>query len=135
MAPAVARAKAVLNVLVVDDSPSVRRVLTGLVERCGWTATVARDGLEALELLQQAGSRPDVVLSDIEMPRMDGYELLSTVRSLPGLTALPVVMITSRSAEKHRKRAMDLGASAYVAKPYQEESLVELIRRLTAQRG
>ncbi len=134
-APAVTRAKTVLNVLVVDDSPSVRRVLTGLVERCGWTATVARDGLEALELLQQAGNRPDVVLSDIEMPRMDGYELLSTVRSLPGLTALPVVMITSRSAEKHRKRAMDLGASAYVAKPYQEDSLVELIRRLTAQRG
>ncbi len=135
VAPAVARAKTVLDVLVVDDSPSVRRVLTGLVERCGWTATVARDGLEALELLQQAGPRPDVVLSDIEMPRMDGYELLSTVRSLPGLTALPVVVITSRSAEKHRKRAMDLGASAYVAKPYQEESLVELIRRLTAQRA
>jgi chemosensory pili system protein ChpA (sensor histidine kinase/response regulator) len=121
-------------VLVVDDSPSVRRVLTGLVERCGWTAVTAKDGLEALEILQRGQISPDIVLSDIEMPRMDGYELLGTIRSLPTGKRLPVVMITSRSADKHRTRAMDLGASAYVTKPYQDESLIELITQLTPHR-
>ena len=123
-------AKAALTVLVVDDSPSVRRVLTTLVERNGWTAVTAKDGLEALETLQRGQVRPDVVLTDIEMPRMDGYELLSTVRAQPTSRDLPVVMITSRSAEKHRKRALSLGASGYVTKPYQDEALTTLIRQL-----
>ena len=127
---AAAPARRALTVLVVDDSPSVRRVLTNLVERNGWTAAVAKDGLEAVELLQRGDARPDVVLSDIEMPRMDGYELLGTIRSQPELRGLPVVMITSRSGDKHRQRAVDLGASAYVTKPYLDASLVELIGHL-----
>ncbi len=133
-APAAAKLKSRLTVLVVDDSPSVRRVLTTLVERNGWAAVSAKDGLEALEILQRGQVHPDVVLSDIEMPRMDGYELLGTVRSQSATRGLPVVMITSRSADKHRKRAMELGAAAYVTKPYQDESLTELIRQLTAAR-
>ena len=124
------RPRNALNVLIVDDSPSVRRVLTSLVERNGWTATVAKDGIEAVEALQRGAARPDVVLSDVEMPRMDGYDLLGTIRGLPAFAALPVVMITSRAAEKHRRKAMELGASAYVTKPYQDEALVAVIRQL-----
>jgi chemosensory pili system protein ChpA (sensor histidine kinase/response regulator) len=128
-----ARAKG-RTVLLVDDSPSVRRVLTTLAERNGWTAVSAKDGLEALEILQGGRVQPDAMLTDVEMPRMDGYELLATVRGLPATKSLPVVVITSRSADKHRQRAMDLGASAYVTKPYQEDALVELVNQLTARR-
>lgn len=119
-----------VSVLIVDDSPSVRRVLTRLVERNGWTAITAKDGADALEILRR-GPLPDVVLSDLEMPRMDGYELLGSVRSTAGLSALPVVVITSRATDKHRKKAMDLGASAYLVKPYQDDSLVDVVRQLT----
>ena len=120
--------------LVVDDSPSVRRVLTRLVERCGWAATTAKDGADALELLRR-GPLPDVVLSDLEMPRMDGYELLGSIRGTAGMAALPVVVITSRATDKHRRKAMDLGASAYLLKPYQDDSLADVIRQLTRVRA
>lgn len=123
-----------LAVLIVDDSPSVRRVLTGLAQRAGWHATTAKDGMEALETLQRTAVQPDVVLTDVEMPRMDGYELLATLRGQPSTRELPVVVITSRAADKHRKKAMDLGASAYLVKPYQDDSLVEVVRRLTRSR-
>ncbi len=128
--PAPARRKAETSVLLVDDSPSVRRVLMGLMERNGWKSITAKDGVEALELLQR-GPVPDIILSDIEMPRMDGYELLGSIRGQATLSRLPVVMITSRSAEKHRQKAMELGASAYLTKPYQDESLLEVIQQLT----
>ena len=77
---------------------------------------------------------PDVILSDIEMPRMDGYELLATVRRHPEFGRLPVVMITSRAGEKHRAKAAELGASAYLVKPYRDGELLELIGRLTGGR-
>lgn len=123
-----------VSVLIVDDSPSVRRVLTNLAQRAGWTATTAKDGMEALELLQRGAAHPDVVLTDVEMPRMDGYELLATLRGQAATHHLPVVVITSRAADKHRKKAMDLGASAYVVKPYQDDTLIEIIRRITRTR-
>lgn len=125
------RARTATTVLVVDDSPSVRRVLTTLAERQGWKPIAAKDGIEALEILQRGQALPDIVLSDVEMPRMDGFELLGSIRGQASLARLPVVMITSRAAEKHRRKAMDLGASAYVTKPYQDESLVDVIRHLT----
>lgn len=129
--PAASRLRTATTVLLVDDSPSVRRVLTNLVERQGWKAIAAKDGIEALEILQRGQALPDIVLSDIEMPRMDGYELLGSIRNQAPLRRLPVVVITSRAAEKHRRKAMDLGASAYVTKPYQDESLIDVIRQLT----
>jgi chemosensory pili system protein ChpA (sensor histidine kinase/response regulator) len=127
------RSRAGITALIVDDSPSVRRVLTMLVERQGWTAITAKDGLDALETLQAGRVVPSVILSDVEMPRMDGYELLGTVRSQMVTRHIPMVMITSRSADKHRARAMELGANAYVTKPYQDESLLDLIRTLCAR--
>jgi chemosensory pili system protein ChpA (sensor histidine kinase/response regulator) len=129
-----ARQRKQLSVMVVDDSPSVRRVLTTLIERNGWSVITAKDGLDAVEILNRGQTPPDIVLSDIEMPRMDGYELLSSIRNQPATRKVPVVMITSRSADKHRNRAVELGASAYVTKPYRDESLTELIRQLAVAR-
>lgn len=115
-------------VLVVDDSLTVRRASQRLLERHGYEVALARDGIEALALLRER--RPSAVLLDIEMPRMDGFELLAAVRDAPQLRTLPVVMITSRIADRHRQRAQQLGASAYMGKPFREEELVSLLAGL-----
>jgi chemosensory pili system protein ChpA (sensor histidine kinase/response regulator) len=86
--------------------------------------------LEALELLHQLPKTPDLILLDVEMPRMDGYQLLSNLRAQKAHRHLPVIMVTSRAGEKHRKKALDLGASGYMVKPYQEEALLKVIRHL-----
>jgi chemosensory pili system protein ChpA (sensor histidine kinase/response regulator) len=113
-------------VLVVDDSLTVRRVTKRLLEREGWRVALAKDGLDALEVL--GGERPVLVLSDIEMPRMDGFDLLRNIRADAHLDDLPVIMITSRIAQKHREHAMQLGANHYLGKPYAEEELLTLVR-------
>ncbi len=117
------------TIMVVDDSPSVRRVNSNLVKSMGWEPVQAKDGLDALEKLQ-AGENPDLIMLDIEMPRMDGYQLLSSLRALPAYRHLPVVMISSRSSEKHRQKAFDLGATEYLVKPYQEDQVINLINHL-----
>jgi len=122
-----------LSIMIVDDSPSVRRVSTNLVKSAGWTPLQAKDGLEALELLHHSDSLPDLMLLDIEMPRMDGYELLSTLRSQAEYRNLPVVIVTSRASDKHRQKAFAAGATEYLVKPYQDEMLVSLIRRLVRE--
>jgi chemosensory pili system protein ChpA (sensor histidine kinase/response regulator) len=135
-APTVAPARAArraLTVLVVDDSPSVRRVVTNLIKSAGWTAVAAKDGLDALEQLHRATAAPDLVLLDVEMPRMDGYELLTTLKREGPYQHIPVVMVTSRAGEKHRRKALDLGASAYVVKPYQDAELLQIIRTLVRE--
>ncbi|MGM9488925.1 Hpt domain-containing protein [Ideonella sp. YS5] len=113
-------------VLVVDDSLTVRRVTQRLLQREGYRVTLARDGLDALEKL--ADERPVVMLSDIEMPRMDGFDLVRNVRSDTRLHDLPVIMITSRIAQKHREHAQELGVDHYLGKPYDEEALLALVR-------
>ncbi|HEU0028591.1 MAG TPA: Hpt domain-containing protein [Ktedonobacterales bacterium] len=115
-------------VLVVDDSPSVRTVVTGMLKANGWETQSARDGIEALDIIGR--KRPAAVLLDIEMPRMDGYELMATLRSDPQYRSLPLVVLTSRAADKHRLRAQQLGANAYVVKPYKDQSLLETIAGL-----
>jgi chemotaxis protein histidine kinase CheA/ActR/RegA family two-component response regulator len=112
-------------VLVVDDSLTVRRASQRLLERHGYAVALARDGIEAFEYVQQQS--PVAVLLDIEMPRMDGFELLAVLRDDVRFRALPVVMITSRIAERHRERAMALGATAYMGKPYDEDALLALL--------
>jgi chemosensory pili system protein ChpA (sensor histidine kinase/response regulator) len=114
-------------VMVVDDSVTVRRVTQRLLVREGYRVVTAKDGLEALERLAQ--ERPVVLLSDIEMPRMDGFDLLRNVRATPALQGLPVVMITSRTAQKHRDYATELGADHYLGKPYAEDELLRLVTR------
>jgi chemosensory pili system protein ChpA (sensor histidine kinase/response regulator) len=112
-------------VLVVDDSLTVRRVTQRLLVREGYRVTVAKDGLEGLEKL--AEELPSVVLTDIEMPRMDGFDLVRNMRMDARLTKLPVVMITSRIAQKHRDYAAELGVDHYLGKPYVEEDLLALV--------
>ncbi|PTT23780.1 hybrid sensor histidine kinase/response regulator [Acidovorax sp. HMWF029] len=113
-------------VLVVDDSITVRRVTQRLLQREGYRVALAADGLQALERLQE--ERPTVVLSDIEMPRMDGFDLARNIRADGALRDLPIIMITSRIAEKHREHAMELGVNHYLGKPYSDEELLSLIQ-------
>ena len=112
--------------LVVDDSITVRRVTQRLLLREGYRVALAADGLQALERLQE--ERPTVVLSDIEMPRMDGFDLARNIRADATLRDLPIVMITSRIAQKHRDHAIELGVNHYLGKPYSDEELLSLVR-------
>lgn len=116
-------------VMVVDDSITVRRVTERLLQRLGYRVVSAADGLQALSLLRDDYSKdlPCVVLADIEMPRMDGFDLLRSIRSDENLKPLPVIMITSRLAEKHKELAFSLGVNHYLGKPYSEEELSLLI--------
>ena len=114
-------------VMVVDDSITVRRVTQRLLVREGYRVVLAKDGLDALEKL--AAEAPAVLLSDIEMPRMDGFDLVRNVRADPRLAGLPVIMITSRIAAKHREHATALGVDHYLGKPYPEDELLALVAR------
>ena len=114
-------------IMVVDDSLTVRRITQRLLVREGYRVVTAKDGLDALERL--AEERPVVLLSDIEMPRMDGFDLVRNVRADPKLRGLPVIMITSRIAQKHRDYASELGVDHYLGKPYSEEELLSLVAR------
>jgi len=114
-----------LLVLVVDDSVTVRKVTSRLLERNGMNVLTAKDGIDALAVLEE--HTPDLMLLDIEMPRMDGFEVAIQVRNDPRLMRLPIIMITSRTGQKHRDRAMAIGVNDYLGKPYQESVLLESI--------
>jgi chemosensory pili system protein ChpA (sensor histidine kinase/response regulator) len=118
--------------MVVDDSITVRRVTQRLLERNGMRVITARDGMDAVALLQD--NVPDVILLDIEMPRMDGYEVAAHVRNDPRLKDVPIIMVTSRVGEKHRARAIELGVDDYLGKPYQEAQLLDAIAPLVERR-
>lgn len=117
-------------ILVVDDSLTVRRVTQRMLVREGYRVALAKDGMDALERLVE--ELPQVVLTDIEMPRMDGFDLVRNIRGDTRLRNLPVIMITSRIAQKHRDYATELGVDHYLGKPYSEEDLLALIGHYTA---
>jgi chemosensory pili system protein ChpA (sensor histidine kinase/response regulator) len=117
-----------LVVMVVDDSLTVRKVTQRLLEREGYRVMLAKDGVDALEQLQQ--TLPDLMLVDIEMPRMDGFDLTRNIRAHQGTQAIPIIMITSRTADKHRNLARELGVNAYFGKPFQEDALQAEISKL-----
>ncbi len=122
----VKREKRYKTVLVVDDSLTVRKVTSMILKRHGMNVLLAKNGLEAVEILKN--TRPDVVLLDIEMPKMDGFEVASFIRTHDGsLKDLPIIMITSRVGEKHRTRAAEIGVNQYMCKPFQEQNLLEAI--------
>lgn len=114
-----------LLVMVVDDSVTVRKVTSRLLERHGMSVLTAKDGVDAMLLLEE--HMPDVMLLDIEMPRMDGFEVATQVRNDERLQHLPIIMITSRTGQKHRDRAMAIGVNDYLGKPYQESVLLASI--------
>ncbi len=116
------------TVMVVDDSITVRKVTTRLLERHDMNVISAKDGVDAVSKLQD--HIPDIMLLDIEMPRMDGFELATHIRNEPRLRNIPIIMITSRTGDKHRQRAMQIGVNRYLGKPFQESDLLENINEL-----
>lgn len=121
-----------LQVMIVDDSPSVRHITSKLIKNAGWDVVLAKDGQEALDLLLDAEKLPNVILSDVEMPRLDGYELLTAIRNSEKFGHLPVIMITSRASHKHQQKAVELGVSEYLTKPFDDAVLIERIKELTS---
>jgi chemosensory pili system protein ChpA (sensor histidine kinase/response regulator) len=117
------------TVMIVDDSITVRRVTARLLERHDFRVITAKDGVDALQVLQD--EHPDIMLLDIEMPRMDGFEVAQHVRGDPRLQKLPIIMITSRTGDKHRQRGMEIGVNRFLGKPYQDAELLDNIRELT----
>ena len=121
------------TVLVIDDSVTVRQMLTFTLQSAGYRVLHAQDGLDAIAQLEQ---HPDIhlITCDVEMPRLNGFEFLMRYRQEPTLVQVPVVMLTSRSNEKHQQLAMQLGASAYLTKPYVEQVLLEKAAELIAKK-
>jgi chemosensory pili system protein ChpA (sensor histidine kinase/response regulator) len=117
--------------MVVDDSLTVRKVTQKLLIREGWEVVLAKDGIDALEQLQTI--RPAIMLVDIEMPRMDGFDLTRNVRSDSLLSHIPIIMITSRIADKHREYALSLGVTVYMGKPYHDEALLAAMEHLLVE--
>ena len=120
--------KAQVTVLVADDSVYIRQSLRQTFERIGYRVIEARDGMEALEFLT-SDQTPDVLMLDIEMPNLNGYDLLNILHSQPGLSECKAILLTSRSSEKHRQRAMELGAYAFLGKPCTEDVLLATVQR------
>jgi chemosensory pili system protein ChpA (sensor histidine kinase/response regulator) len=114
------------EILVVDDSVSVRTVVSKLMENQGWRTRTAKDGVDALEQVRE--KLPDLIVLDIEMPRMNGFEFLSSFRSLPDCENIPVLMLSSRTSTKHRDKAMELGASGFIVKPYKNNEFVQAVK-------
>ena len=115
-------------IMVVDDSITMRKVTGRVLGRQGFEVVSAKDGIDALEQLEERV--PDLMLLDIEMPRMDGYELAAEMKRNVRLRQIPIMMITSRTGDKHRQRAFDLGVNRYLGKPYQESDLLRSVNEL-----
>ena len=115
-------------IMIVDDSVTVRKVTTRLLERNGYDVVTAKDGIDAIEQLENV--KPSLMLLDIEMPRMDGFEVTNLVRHHEVHQELPIIMITSRTGEKHRERAFSLGVNQYMGKPFQEAELLANIESI-----
>jgi chemosensory pili system protein ChpA (sensor histidine kinase/response regulator) len=117
------------SVLIVDDSPSVRHTTMKIVKSAGWDAIAAKDGVEAIEMLESS-DLPNIILTDVEMPRMDGYEFVSAIQNSEVLREIPIVFITSRVNEKHRRTAAELGITEYITKPFVGAELIKTMERL-----
>jgi chemosensory pili system protein ChpA (sensor histidine kinase/response regulator) len=120
-----------IKAMVIDDSITMRKVTCRFLERHNISATAAKDGVEAIAKLEELV--PDLVILDIEMPRMDGFEVAAHIRNQSHLKQVPIIMVTSRGGEKHRQRAAKLGVNAYLTKPYQEEEILKAIRDLLGE--
>lgn len=123
-------APVVASILIVDDSPSVRHMTSKVIKGAGWQVVTAKDGLDAMEQLKSAETLPAVILSDIEMPRMNGYEFVAALQEYENLAKIPVIMITSRNADKHRDKAFETGIAEYLTKPYEDRELIAKVKEL-----
>ncbi len=120
-------------IMVVDDSVTVRKVTTRFLERQGYDVITAKDGIDALQVLET--ETPDLMLLDIEMPRMDGFEVAKNMRSTKRCKEIPIIMITSRTGDKHRQHAFSIGVNEYVGKPFQEDALIKIMDNLLGQKS
>jgi chemotaxis protein histidine kinase CheA/ActR/RegA family two-component response regulator len=118
------------SILVVDDSISIRRFVSSILENAGYKTTLANDGVDALEKLK--AGRFDLILTDLEMPRMHGYELIAEVKQNIAFRSIPIIILTGRAGEKHSRKGMELGASAFLVKPFNEQELLEEINKATS---
>jgi len=119
--------------MVVDDSITMRKVATRVLESHNFEVVTAKDGVDATEQMQDRV--PDLILLDIEMPRMDGYQVAEYVRADTRLRHIPIVMITSRAGKKHRERGEQAGANAYLSKPYKESELIMEVTKLLSKKA
>ncbi|NJN45476.1 MAG: response regulator, partial [Candidatus Competibacteraceae bacterium] len=133
MARQEATRRELIKVLVIDDSITMRKVTARFLERHNLSVATAKDGVDALAKLEE--QVPDLVILDIEMPRMDGFEVAAHIRNQTHLHHIPIIMVTSRGGEKHRARAAKLGVNDYLTKPYQEEQMIQSIRRILDKQG
>jgi chemosensory pili system protein ChpA (sensor histidine kinase/response regulator) len=115
------------HILVVDDSISIRRFVGSILENAGYGVTLANDGVDALEKLR--AGRFDLILTDLEMPRMHGYELIAEVKQNIAYKSIPIIILTGRAGEKHSRKGMELGAAAFLVKPFNEQELLGEISR------
>jgi chemosensory pili system protein ChpA (sensor histidine kinase/response regulator) len=114
--------------MVVDDSITIRKITERMLKRYGIEVVLAKDGVDATSQLQD--NIPDLMLLDIEMPRMDGFEVASFVRNDTRLKDIPIIMITSRTGAKHKEKAMKIGVNQYLGKPFQEDDLLSNINQI-----
>jgi chemosensory pili system protein ChpA (sensor histidine kinase/response regulator) len=118
------------RILVVDDSISIRKYVQRFLDRSGYVVETATDGMNALEVLAKA--KFDAVITDLEMPVMHGYDLIAEMKRNPVYGGIPIIVLTSRAGEKHRQKAIDMGAQDYLVKPFEEQEMIEALRRLLA---
>jgi chemosensory pili system protein ChpA (sensor histidine kinase/response regulator) len=118
------------RVLVVDDSISIRKYVQRFLDRSGYDVETATDGMNALEVLAKA--KFDAVITDLEMPVMHGYDLIAEMKRNPVFASIPIIVLTSRAGEKHRQKAIDMGAQDYLVKPFEEQEMIEALKRLLA---
>jgi len=116
------------KVLVVDDSISIRKYVQRFLDRTGYEVETAPDGMEALNIMGRI--KFDAVITDLEMPVMHGYDLIAEMKRTPALMNLPVIVLTSRAGEKHRQKAIDMGAQDYLVKPFEEQEMLEALKKL-----
>jgi CheY-like chemotaxis protein len=119
-----------LNVLITEDSPATRRVFKMRLEELGMTVVEAADGQEALEYLQKDSKTFDMIFCDIQMPRMDGYDLCKTLSEADWFTGIPIVMVSTCSDAKEVIKALKLGADDYIPKPFEHDLLIKVIKRV-----
>ena len=116
------------GVLVVDDSISIRKYVQRFLDRTGYEVMVAPDGMEALTQLGK--EKFDVVITDLEMPIMHGYDLIAEMKRTPALANIPTIVLTSRAGEKHKQKALDMGAQDYLVKPFEEQEMLDALKRV-----
>ncbi|PIE64902.1 MAG: hypothetical protein CSA26_06100 [Desulfobacterales bacterium] len=127
--PSIKKREEPLHVMVVDDSVSVRQSVSRLIKHQGWKVSMATDGIDAVEKIDE--DIPDIIILDIEMPRMNGFEFMGVLRNSDRYQQIPVIMLTSRISDKHRSKARELGVNHYMSKPYQEDEFLDVIRETT----